>query len=356
MRILISGYFGFRNTGDEAVLAGTVQGLRRRLPDAEISVLSADPVATAAEHGVEAADRWRTPAVWGALRKADFFIQGGGSLIQDVTSPQSPVYYLGLLHMARLARTPYMIFAQGIGPLRSAFLRGLSVRNLRRAKAVTVRDEESAAMLREWGLAQPEVFVTADPGLLIEPSDEQRRQELLRQLDLPSDQPYMVISLREWPGLHDFLPHLVALLRKRDEALLVLPFQFDRDLPLALDLSHMLPNRVHLPRDLLSPADSAAVIRGARAVIAMRLHAMIFAASVQTPAVGLAYDPKVAAFCRRSGHPVLQLQEITSQRLEESLQQALEARDDGQATTRLLDLKQAAERNFDILLQALPQR
>jgi polysaccharide pyruvyl transferase CsaB len=353
MRILIAGYFGFRNTGDEAVLAGTIRGLRRRLPDAELCALSADPAATMREHGIEAADRWRTPAIWGELRRADFFIQGGGSLIQDVTSAHSPVYYLGLLHMARLAGTPYMIFAQGIGPVRSSFLRGVTVRNLRRAKAITVRDEESAQMLREWGLERPQVHITADAGLLIEPSDEPRREQLLRQLDLSPDQPYMVISLREWPGLHDFLPHLVTLLQRRNEALLVLPFQFERDLPLALDLSRMFPHRIHLPRDLLSPADAAAVIRGARAVIAMRLHAMIFAASVQTPAVGLAYDPKVAAFCRRSGHPVLELQEITLERLEQALDQALAARDDPHATTRLVDLKQAAELNFDVLMQAL---
>jgi polysaccharide pyruvyl transferase CsaB len=356
MRILLSGYYGFRNTGDEAVLAGIIEGLRRRLPDVELCVLSADPPSTAAEYGVEAADRWRTPVIWSELRRADFFIQGGGSLLQDVTSPQSPVYYLGVLHLARLARTPYMIFAQGIGPLRSPFLRGLTVRNLRRAKAITVRDDESARLLREWGLARPGVQVTADPGLLVAPSGEARRLQLLRQLDLSPDQPYMVIALREWHGLHDFLPHLVALLRRRDEALLVLPFQFEKDLPLALDLSRMLPNRVHLPRDLLSPADSAAVIQGARAVIGMRLHAMIFAAAVQTPALAIAYDPKVDVFARRAGQPLLHLDEVTPERLEQCLAESLAACDRDQACSRLADLKQAAERNFDVLLEALPGR
>lgn len=356
MRILISGYFGFRNTGDEAVLVGTIEGTRKRLPEAEICVLSADPPATAGEYRVEAADRWRTSSIWSELRRADFLIQGGGSLLQDVTSPQSPMYYLGILHLARLARTPYMIFAQGIGPISSPFLRGLTVRNLRRARAVTVRDEESAQTLREWGLTQPQVQVTGDTGLLVEPSDERRRLELLRQLNLPPERPYMVIALREWPGLQDFLPHLVELLRRRDEALLVLPFQFEKDLPLALELSQMLPTRVHLPSELLSPADSLAVIKGARAVIAMRLHAMIFAAAVQAPALAIAYDPKVDAFCRRSGHPVLQLNEVTPERLEECLAESLAARDGAEASARLAELKRTAERNFDVLLEALPRR
>lgn len=356
MRILISGYYGFRNTGDEAVLAGIIQGLRKRLPQVEISVLSADPQSTAKEYGVEAADRWRTPVIWQELRKADFFIQGGGGLLQDVTSGGSALYYLGLLHLARLTRTPYMIFAQGIGPLKSSFLRGLTARNLRQARAITVRDQESADMLREWGVTNPEVVVSADPALLLEPVDDQRRRELLKKLDLQPDQPYMAIALREWPGLHDFLPYLVTLLKRRQEALLVLPFQFEQDLPLALELSRALPNRVHLPTDLLSPAESASVIRGARAVIAMRLHAMVFAASQQTPALALSYDPKVDAFCRRSGHPVLQFHEVTTERLEQCLEESLASRTDEASRARLEALKQAAQLNFDVLLKALEKR
>ena len=353
MRILISGYYGFHNTGDEAVLAGIVQGLRERIPGVEICVLSADPEGTAEAHRVYAVDRWRTPVIWQELRKADFFLQGGGGLLQDVTSPHSAMYYLGLLHLARLTRTPYMIFAQGIGPISSGFLRGLTARNCRAAKAITVRDIESAEMLREWGVSSPEVAVSADPALLLEPADDRRRQQLLRTLDLAFDQPYMTIALRQWAGLPEFLPHLVGLLRRREEALLVLPFQYEQDLPLALELSQALPNRVHLPTDLLSPADSAAVIRGARAVIAMRLHAMIFATSQQTPAVALAYDPKVDAFCRRSGHPVLHLHEATVERLANALEQSLAAKSDG---TQLAELRRAAEINFEVLLQHLPKK
>lgn len=354
MRILISGYYGFHNTGDEAVLAGIVAGLRRRLPEAELCVLSADPEGTAAQHGVLAADRWRTPVIWSELRQADFFIQGGGSLLQDVTSPQSPLYYLGLLHLARLTRTPYMIFAQGIGPINSSFMRGLTARNLRAARAITVRDIESAEMLREWGVSRPEVVVSADPGLLVEPSSDDRRCELLHSMDLSENQPFIAIALREWTGLLDFLPHLVELLRRRDEALLVLPLHYEQDLPLALELSQALPNRVHLPLETLSPADSMALIRGARAVIAMRLHAVVFAAAMHTPALALSYDPKVDAFCRQSGYPVLQLHEVTTERLEECLDESLSARNDQAAVARIHALRQAAEVSFEVLLSVLP--
>lgn len=355
MKILISGYHGFGNTGDEAVLQAIVEGLRRRQPDVEICVLSNDPPATTAEYGVRAVNRWHHGAIWTELRWADFLIQGGGSLLQDITSRHSALYYLGVLQMARMARTPYMVFAQGVGPLRSSFLCGLTARNVGRAKAISVRDEGSAQLLREWGVRKPHIHVTADPGLLIAPAGEARRAELLRALDLTPDQPYVAIALREWPGLTHFLPHLVELLRARDEALLVLPFQFEEDLPLALDLSRALPNRVHLPPKNLHPADYATVIQGARALIAMRLHAMIFAASQGTPAVALSYDPKVDAFCHSVGQPVLQLQEATRPKLEECLQQCLadDARDF--CVTRVTELQAAAEQNFDLLLSVLPQ-
>jgi polysaccharide pyruvyl transferase CsaB len=355
MRILISGYYGFGNLGDEAILAAIVQGLRTRLPEAELIVLTGSPAQTAQQYRVQVADRWRSAEIWKEMRAADFFLQGGGGLLQDTTSAHSAYYYLGLLHLARLARTPYMIFAQGIGPLQSSFLRGLTARNLCRAAAITVRDEESATTLREWGVTRPAIEVTADPALLLQPSPPEYQQQLLRQLDLPADQPYIAISLRDWPGLEEFLPHLVALLQRREEELLVLPFQYDRDLPLALELSRALPNRVHLPLSSLNPADCLSLIQGARAVIGMRLHAVVFAASQATPVVALSYDPKVDAFCRRSGHRVLQLPEATCTRLHESLEECLQDQSDVHSQARLENLRHAAALNFDILTRQLAQ-
>jgi polysaccharide pyruvyl transferase CsaB len=354
MKILISGYHGFANTGDEAVLQAIIEGVRARVPEPDICVLSADPEATAAEYGVRTADRWKHGAIWQELRWADFLIQGGGSLLQDITSRHSALYYLGVLQMARMARTPYMIFAQGVGPLRSRFLQALTARNLRQARAITVRDEGSAHLLQEWGVRKPEIHVTADPGLLVASADAPRRAKLMKSLDLDADHPYMCIALREWPGLADFLPHLVELLQTRDEALLVLPFQFEEDLPLALDLSHALPNRVHLPDRTLHPADYGAVIQGARALIAMRLHAMIFAASQGTPALALSYDPKVDAFCHSAGQPVLQFSEVTVERLEECLQECLSMQNQAECQTRVARLRVDAEHNFDVLMDVLP--
>ncbi len=119
MRIAISGYYGSRNAGDEAVLGATVHELRRRLPDVEPVVLSADPAGTREEHDVEAAPRWPLSSVRRTIRAADLLLSGGGSLFQDATSSRSLAYYLLTLHAARAAGVPYVIHAQGLGPLSS---------------------------------------------------------------------------------------------------------------------------------------------------------------------------------------------------------------------------------------------
>src|SRR5262249_3273949 len=138
-RVVLSGYYGFDNLGDEAVLAATVAGIRQMRPAAGIVVLSADPHGTARTLGVEAGARARPGDVAGALRGCDVFLSGGGSLFQDATSWRSPWYYLGVLGLAqRLARRT-AVYAQGIGPLSGRAVRLAARRLLNAVDLVIVR-------------------------------------------------------------------------------------------------------------------------------------------------------------------------------------------------------------------------
>ena len=111
MYILISGYYGFGNLGDELILKNIRNELERRFPGAGITVLSSCPADTRHCHGVNAISRWNPIRVSVAMWKSDLFILGGGGLIQDHTSSRSLLYYAGVLMLAWVFRVPSFLFS-----------------------------------------------------------------------------------------------------------------------------------------------------------------------------------------------------------------------------------------------------
>ena len=170
--VTLSGYYGYGNAGDEAVLAGLVTALRARRAGRRTGDRRA--VGTARRDGGgarhSAADRYKVPALLRALSRTDALLSGGGSLLQDVTSAHSVFYYLGVVRLAQMLGKKTMFVAQGIGPLLRPRTRKLVAAVANRLDAITVRDPDSAALLREIGVTRPPVEVTADPALLLAPA------------------------------------------------------------------------------------------------------------------------------------------------------------------------------------------
>jgi polysaccharide pyruvyl transferase WcaK-like protein len=114
-RLVLSGYYGFRNSGDEAVLksilaaleaAGQEQGIK-----VEPIVLSGDPEWTSRQYGVESVNRMKLAEIRKALKSSDGLISGGGSLLQDATGLGSIPYYLGIMALARWCGKPTFVYA-----------------------------------------------------------------------------------------------------------------------------------------------------------------------------------------------------------------------------------------------------
>ena len=146
MRFLISGYYGFANLGDEALLAQIVAGLKTRYPFAGIDVLSARPEVTAHEYGVDSTQRMDLRAIAKSIERCDVVLSGGGGLLQNTTSLKSLLYYAGILRSGIQAGKKTMIFAQSIGPL-DFFGRQTVRRFCSGVTAATVRDESSRELL-----------------------------------------------------------------------------------------------------------------------------------------------------------------------------------------------------------------
>ncbi len=310
MNFLLSGYYGYANAGDEAVLAAILSHLGQAAPSSSFTVTSGDPPYTerlhsSAAHPVRAVPRQNPKTLIPAIRACDVFISGGGSLLQDVTSLRNVVYYTSLIRLAQLSRKPVMIYAQGVGPLRRSISQKLARAAMQRARVITLRDEESKALLQRIGVRR-NIEVTADP---------------VWDLEVQSAEPEVqnsawCVSLRSWPheeneGLGRLQSTLAALREAAAAAnteLRFLPMQMERDAPLsraagARDEEMIDITNLH-PRAVLAQAANC------RVMIAMRLHALIMAAAQGVPCVALNYDPKVASLAKIIGAPLLNAEDV----------------------------------------------
>ncbi|MFC6592106.1 polysaccharide pyruvyl transferase family protein [Deinococcus lacus] len=162
MRVLVSGYYGFANGGDEAIALSITRELRRRGHTPVL--LSADPPKTARLYGCEAAPRLQPVALARELQRCDLLLSGGGGLLQDKTSARNLTYYLGLIRLARLLGRRAAVFNQSIGPLSESG--GQRVERAIAGLPLIVRDESSRQTLAALGLAAQ---VGGDPALLLTP-------------------------------------------------------------------------------------------------------------------------------------------------------------------------------------------
>lgn len=347
--ILLSGYYGFDNIGDEAVLGGIIAGLRAELPEVAIRVLSADPAATEKLHGVPAIPRMNLRAIKAALAETDLFISGGGSLLQDVTSFRSPLYYLGLLHLAQRKKVPTMIMAQGIGPLHAPLNRFLTKVVLNNTRAITVRDPGSRETLRQLGVTRPPIEVTADPSFLL-PAEETPRLHEWLQCNLPAGRPVIGVALREWPGEYQFeaIAAALTIFAQETGALpLLLPMQFTEDSDIAQRSCAQTKAECVVLDMALTPREMLFAVSRCDFILAMRLHTLIFAVQQHVPALGLAYDPKVTDCCTFAGLPAaLNWSDLREDNLLAALRDRWAKK---QPAPQVETLVEAARRNFVVL-------
>lgn len=328
--ILLAGYFGFDNAGDEAIFESLVENFRRLQPDCRLRALVQEST-TAERLGVEPVPRKDIGKVWKAMRKSELFVLGGGGLFQDVTGPGSVFYYGGLLAMAKLALCPSVFFCQGYGPVRRPVQKFFTKQTLKLPKLITVRDEESRSEIASLGIPASSIHLAADPALLLSPlpTNEMRpilsEEELLGELglsELPNGQlssagPLVAVTVRPWPGLplEELSKALRAFRKEHSARYLLLPFQPERDLEPSRQLVELLDGEAKLIERQLTPRALTGILACCDMVIGMRLHSLILATVGNPPLYGLSYDPKVQRFCRRAGALSCLIEEISSDRL-----------------------------------------
>ncbi len=355
MRIALSGYYGFDNAGDEALLSAITMSLQRLHPGLEFLVLSGNPQKTARLHGVQAIYYMHPLQVLRGMLRSDLLISGGGSIFQDVTSGRSLAYYISVVALAKLLGKPVIFYAQGVGPINRPLSKFLMRLVANRVDLITLRDQDSLQLLREIGVNRPEIQVTSDPVFALTPleQDYEAVDTKLAQLVEPH-KPVIGVSVRRWSALEGYQTELAGCLDDLVEQgyqVLFIPLAYPDDVQESQRVASLMERPAAVLDQDLNSREHLALISRMNFIIGMRLHSLIFAASMGVPFAGISYDPKVDAFLKQFDLDPLPLQQ------EEMQERTGQLINDDQLRQRIADaslgLRDRAEENARLALGLL---
>ncbi len=296
VKVVVSGYIGFDNFGDEAILSVLLDNLKQQRT--EITVISSNPAKTKLLHGVKSCKTFAFFSILAALLRTDILISGGGSLLQDKTSVKSLLYYLFLIFCAKISGKKVIIFAQGIGPINNGFAKFSTKIAIKSADLVTVRDEKSLYLLRGWGV---KAELQPDP---------------VFNLEIPAYSPQgkVGIQLRDWKFLsEEFLQKLADSVVQNfsDREILLFSLQDTLD----YELCKVFENKLKLRNPMISvkiikndyPHNITENFKTLEYLIAMRFHACLLALKFGIKTLAINYDEKVEKLATEAQIPFVNL-------------------------------------------------
>ena len=314
--IVICGAYGRGNAGDDAILKAIVQEMRALDPERTICVMSRRPRETRLIYRTGAIYTFNVFAVLRQFRRAALYINGGGSLMQDVTSTRSIWYYCYTLRAAKKRGCKVMMYGCGIGPINRAGNRKMAARIIDRSvDRITLRDDNSRALLAEMGVTRPDIRVSADPTIILDPAPREVVNLALEQSGIDPAGRYIGFGLRHWKGLDAALPEIAAAANyayeKHGLIPVFVPIEFPSDLTPAERVGALLRCPWHAVRTRQPIEVTIGILARMKAVVGIRLHSLMFSAGQGVPVVGMSYDIKVDGFLKYIGsHTCLQLRSV----------------------------------------------
>lgn len=299
--IIISGYYGFKNNGDDALLSAIINDLREQMSDVKICALSYSPSETTEVYGIDAVNRFDIFKIAKKMRKAKLLISGGGSLLQDGTSTRSFLYYLLIMRMAKRHCMKSMLYANGIGPIVHKKNIKRAARVLKNLDMITLRDPDSLNELEKMGISSKDAILTADPAFNIVPAPDSALEKLFDAYKIPTKKKLVGISVRQWKNHDEHFERNIArvadyLSSELGYAPVFIVMQYPVDVKAARAIISEMNEKAYMIDANITDAEMLGIIGRLDAVIGERLHTLIYAAATGVPFVGIGYDPKVKSF------------------------------------------------------------
>ncbi len=305
INIVISGYYGFGNIGDEGILDSTINILRGYFGrDVDIVVLSANPSYTQEIHGVTAVNRWKVKDVYGALCNSDVLISGGGGLLQDQTSTYSLLYYLYIIAMAKLLKKEVYIFAQGLGPITTKTGRAASRYILEKADGILVRDKGSVELLEKLCVTTTKIVEGRDSIIGSYPF----MGNITR---IHKGRRIMGVALRDFPGFHDVAPVIAEtcdyVSSQLDGEVVFLLMHPNEDNEATKRVCQLMHNEYRIIDENINYHNIVETMLEFDILLGVRMHSLIYALICGVPHIGIAYSRKVIDYMGQVDLPCFEL-------------------------------------------------
>jgi polysaccharide pyruvyl transferase CsaB len=358
------------NVGDKAIFTSLLTALKELIPDVKIVTFSDDPNYTLKHYGVNAVQLWKIKTLSETLKvlyDADLVILGGG-VLQDRSCLLYLPFHLGICFLAMMLGKPVVCYAIGIVSCDEISRLGKFLIKLafNRMNLITVRDEESKKVLRDLGVINPRIYVTADPAFALTPAPLERTREILAQLGIiKGNRPLIGIAPRRmYHGNFSILPvctrikfnlmppefytqnqklgkilaqvadYLVTTL---DADIVFIPmytgpkFSY-RDDDFALEIIRMMEhqNRAKMiVTDDYTPQELQGIFGQMDLVIGIPLHSLILAITMGVPAIGIKYSTKIEHCMKMVGQeiPLIGIKEINLEDLLTKIEETLLTRE-----------------------------
>ncbi|MFA5975673.1 MAG: polysaccharide pyruvyl transferase CsaB [Elusimicrobiota bacterium] len=293
--VVIGGYYGFGNAGDELILRSLVDRLRQESPNVSITVLSADPLQTQDHFGVDAINRWNPVAWIRAFSQARRFVLGGGGLLQESTSAWNYIYYLSLTALAKLLGCRTEVRAIGVDPVQHRLNRWMTRLVFNHfVDSVSVRDTDSQLALEASGV---KIVIARVPDLVF-------------QFPTPAPTPIqnrVALALAPWPQRpgweHDLSLVCDLLITTLKVSIDLLVFSPEQDAVLSEKTARAATQSIQV-RSWTTPEQLIGWMAEYELIIGMRYHALVLAALAEKPFIGWGFQRKVRSLCRDFGQPL----------------------------------------------------
>ena len=299
--VLLCGYYGFGNMGDDVLLARAIERARDKYPDLPITALTASPHICYRKFGVRCAQRSSFFCVIREISRAESVVFGGGTLLQNTTSHRSLWYYLFVLRLAEILGKRVELWGNGVEKISGIFSRRVSANALSKCAFLGLRDRASVkevyALLNEFGKDVPTVRLEGDLAASAFPENAKNAEYTLARLGIGKGDRIVAVALRGGEKKEDMqkIQRFLSALCSDGIKLVFVVMYPAEDLKITKKMCERLDGILAYP---LGASDVQAIMRRCSLVCGMRYHALVFAHSVGTPFIGFGGGEKVRRFCR----------------------------------------------------------